>query len=165
MADICLLKGFLAKVAVDTPSADKAVHAINLYNISQGLTPNQSASFVHSANYRLSYTDVKNRAFVLDLTLSDGVNLSVHARTQESDDLVHVVLFLKQLEGASVEMFWDKMQEKIFPRLKTFILQPLEEAGLISLRGDCFVKCKFAAEEFQVAINESDSLVRAFSCA
>lgn len=170
MAGVCIRESFLAKVSDAMTTVDRAVLAIHLHNIAQGLMPTEHELLdvlKFSSGYCLEYRDRSNKAVVLCLTLSDGVNLSVHARTSESDDLEHVVLFLKTLSGLSLDDFCNEMQDKVLPRLSKFMLTPLEESGHISLRQANFsdTQCSMSAEAHLSTTTEAGSYIEASSCA
>jgi hypothetical protein len=143
-------------------TADRAVLAIQLYSLSQGLQANAReglADWKVGSGYHLRFIDQCDREIEFDFTLSDGVNLSVHARTAEGDDFSHAVLFLKQLEGLDLDKFWIRMLEKVFPRYKKVILETLEVAGSIALisEGCSEMLCCLLAEEHRIVQEETEA--------
>jgi hypothetical protein len=162
MATTCLLCSFISKTNASMTTADRAVLAIQLYTLSQGLRATAReglADWKVGSGYHLRFIDQCNREIVFDLSLSDGVNLSVHARTAEGEDFSHAVLFLKQLEGLDLDKFWVMMLEKIFPRYKRVLLETLEVAGSIALisEGCSDRPCCLLAEGHRVSQEETEA--------
>lgn len=167
MAENKIFLDICARLTESMSTVDRAVVGIHLYCISRGLLPASKtwiADWKHLTGYRILFKDLRNRDVEFDLTLSDRVNLSVHARTPTSDDLQHVVLHLKQLNGLPANDFCDKLKEQILPRFHKFILEPLETSGHLALHFPSFddAFCRLAEGSY-AATSSPENYIETFS--